>query len=87
MANREQRGPSGTIELYYDWWESGSGHREITKEATLEIDKKGRVVLVVSNTDANFIKGGTDDSRGKWVIGVEELMQLIKEHGQQVSSR
>jgi hypothetical protein len=86
MANRENRKASGAIELYYDWWESGSSHREQTKSADLSVREDGSIILKVDHRDDNFIKGSSDKSEasGIWSIEIGKLVKLIKDNGRKI---
>lgn len=79
----EYRGASGEIELEYRWQESASGHKDETTRKHL-IGKNKEVELEIENADFNAIKGSEHSNAVRYTISVENLVDLIKQHGKRV---
>ena len=66
MANRHEAGPSGKLDLCYESSESGSGHREMTFEASLSPGEGKTVLLTLERSDSNAIKGTRELTSDVW---------------------
>jgi hypothetical protein len=89
VPTREETGPEGEIELYYQSEESASSHRDITRRATLRVpdDVEKTVVLTLESSDSNAIKQTRDTNKKEFSITVEKLIELIMEHGEEYHRR
>ena len=89
MPRREETGPEGEIELYYQNEESASSHRDITRRAILRVpdDLEKTLVLTLESSDSNAIKQTRDTNKNEFSITVEKLIALVKEHGEEYHRR
>ena len=76
----ELREASGELELYYEWDESSSSHREQTTTKKL-LGKGKNVELEITTLDNNFSKGSSIPTRQRFSISVDTLIKFIQEKG------
>lgn len=81
MAQRENRGLSGKIEISYSWDETSNGHVENTSSIELLTDGN-KVILREHDSHQNSYKTNKSRSSTKsYEIEAGKLVSLIKEHG------
>lgn len=85
MSQRETRGASGELELRFEWYESGSSHLETENSLRLIAEGPDTVALVVRFQKQNFARfSDSSESTSRFVIGVDQLVELIESHGNRV---
>jgi hypothetical protein len=86
MGQSEHHGVKGKLHLQRNWTESSSTHLETFDDLWLEQgEDDSAVTLVRAHGDKNFIKtSGGDYREDRYVISVEKLSSLIKQHGKKI---
>ncbi len=78
----ELKEASGELELYYEWEESASSHRE-KKTRKVLFGKGKNVELEITTSDQNAYKPSPDNTCQRFSIPVDILIKFIQEKGKE----
>jgi hypothetical protein len=84
MHVREQRGPSGEIELSYQHESSASGAKANYTSAKLVVEEGSVVLITERHYDTAYDFSNVVDVTRRYIIAPNELIELIKKHGSKV---
>lgn len=86
MATRTSKEPSGEILLKDSWYESASGHVEVSQTQYLRI-VGNKIVLNESFEELKFLpKHRRDKSELSYKLPINEVISFIKERGKKDAS-
>lgn len=84
MSKKQDPAPSGKLTLVNYFEESSSGHVDTSRDVELAPHGKTSVLLKVQFEHNNVYRPTGPVSAENWTIDREELIALIKQHGQRV---
>lgn len=84
MIKRENRGPSGRIEIEYEWEESSSGHIESCKSVEL-VTEGENIILKETKNYLNYSKSSESRKSLDCIeIDVNTLIIFIRKNGRKL---
>lgn len=83
--SREHNGAEGQMNLYFDFYESASGHVENGRSINLKAKDENIIQLVEEKWNSEIFKNSRNSKNTDiYEISVDELISLIKERGSKI---
>lgn len=84
MATTNDPDPQGEMKLVDYFHESSSGHYDESRVVTLSPGKGPHVDMEIFSDSCNQFGGPRTESRQRWKIEREQLIELIRKHGESI---
>ncbi|ASL48881.1 hypothetical protein bAD24_p00900 (plasmid) [Burkholderia sp. AD24] len=84
MATTNDPDPNGEMKLVDYFHESSSGHYDESRVVTLSSGTGSYVGMEIFTDSCNQFSGPRSESRQRWKIEREQLIDLIRKHGEPV---
>lgn len=85
MATTNDPDPQGEMKLVDYFHESSSGHYDESRVVTLSAGNGSLVELEIFTDSCNQFSGPRSETRLRWKIEREQLIDFIKKHGESIS--